>query len=258
VNPLDAEAKELNPEQAALILGGEACMWTEYVSDETVDSRIWPRAAAIAERLWSPKQVTDVDSMYARMESISRWLEWTGVRHRSNYGPMLDRLAAGGAPADALRVLADASEALGLRARARARQYTSLVPLNRFVDAVRPESEHVRALVKAAAQPTPDGLARLREQFMLWSDNDARFQALAGNNALLAELKPLSRDLSAAAAIGLKALDYLAARRPAPTDWLADQNKEIVRMLRPNAEVTLAAARPVAILLDRLANKGKP
>jgi hexosaminidase len=258
VDPLGGQATGLTPEEAARVLGGEACMWAEYVSDETVDSRIWPRAAAIAERLWSPKEVTDVDSMYARMESVSRWLEWTGVRHRSNYGPMLDRLAAGGAPADALRVLADASESLGLRTRARARQYTSLVPLNRFVDAVRPESENIRALEKAAAQPTPDGLARLREQFTVWSANDARFQALAGNNALLAELKPLSRDLSAAGTIGLKALDYLAARRPAPTDWLADQNKEIVRILRPNAEVTLAAARPVAILLDRLANKGKP
>ena len=65
--------------------------------------RPWIRAsgratAAIAERFWSPRETTDVDSMYARMEAVSRVLEWTGVRHRANYGPMLDRLAGGQPP----------------------------------------------------------------------------------------------------------------------------------------------------------------
>ena len=50
--------------------------------------------------------------MYARMEVVSRWLEWTGVRHRANYEPMLDRLA-GGRPAEPVRVLADVSRSAG-------------------------------------------------------------------------------------------------------------------------------------------------
>src|SRR5207245_7862778 len=69
VDPLAGPAAELTAEQSARILGGEACMWAEYVNAETVDSRIWPRVAAVAERLWSPKAVTDVNSMYARMEA---------------------------------------------------------------------------------------------------------------------------------------------------------------------------------------------
>jgi hexosaminidase len=237
-------------------------MWVEYASAETVDSRIWPRAAAIAERLWSPKEVTDVNSMYQRMESVSRWLEWTGIQHRAAYGPMLDRLAGSvpeGRPgsAESLRILADASEALGLGPRARARKYTSLVPLNRFVDAVRPESETIRGLEQAATRATPEDLARLREQFTTWAANDDRFELLAGSNALLAELKPLSHDLSTLGATGLKALDYLAAAQSAPAAWVADRSTEATRMLRPNAEVTLAAARPVLILLNRLAKQAQ-
>ena len=140
----------IDPPSGANVLGGEACMWAEYVNAETVDSRIWPRAAAIAERLWSPQEITDVDSMYARLEVVSRTLEWTGVQHRANYGPMLDRLT-GGRPSESLRVLADVSEAQGLSGRSRAAKYTSLTPLNRFVDAVRPESESVRRLGASGA-----------------------------------------------------------------------------------------------------------
>ena len=253
IDPLADTAQKLTPEQASRILGGEACMWAEYVDAETVDSRIWPRAAAIAERLWSPKETTDVDSMYARMEAVSRVLEWTGVEHRANYGPMLDRLAAG-RPAEPLRILADACEAQGLGPRSRAMKYSSLTPLNRFVDAARPESESVRALEQAAGKLD---IALLREQFTRWAGNDARFQPLAEDNALLGELKPLSQDLSALGLAGLRILTYLESGQPAPEDWLSAQAKDIDRMLRPRNEVVLAAVRPVKLLLDQLARRGR-
>ena len=63
------------------------------VSPENIDSRIWPRTAAIAERFWSPQNVTDVNSMYQRLDEISRRLDWLGLTHHSSYVPMLRRIA---------------------------------------------------------------------------------------------------------------------------------------------------------------------
>jgi len=252
VDPLgDDNAKKLTPEQTANILGGEACMWAEYVNAETVDSRIWPRAAAIAERFWSPQSTTDLESMYARMEAVSRDLEWSGVHHRSNYAPMLDRLAAG-RPAEPLRVLADAFEAQGLGVRARAQKYTSLVPLNRFVDACRPESETVRWMEQAVNRLNPADIAALRAQFARWAENDGRMQPLFQDNGLLAEVRPLSKDLSALGIAGEKLLDYIEKQQAAPADFVAAETGELARMQRPSAEVAYACARPLRLLMEKV------
>ena len=262
MDPQGGPAAGLDAAQAARILGGEACMWGELIDAETVDSRIWPRAAAIAERLWSPRDVADADDMYARLEVASRLLEWTGVQHRAVSGPMLDSLA-GNHPAEALRVLADACEALGLGNGRRGSRYTTETPLNRFVDALPPESESVRALERVAARivasrvPDPLDAAQLRRQFDQWAGNDARFQPAAAENALLAELKPLSKDLAMLGATGLRALGDLESGHAAPEEWIAGQTRECARMERPAAEVSLAAVRPVKLLLEELARRSR-
>jgi hexosaminidase len=242
----------VDPGDAAGVLGGEACMWAEYVDGVTEDSRIWPRMAVVAERFWSPKSVTDVNSMYQRLEPVSRWLEWTGIQDRADYLPMLERLA-GGAAVDPLLVLGDASEAAGHDVRAHAQHYTTLTPLNRFVDAARPESEPVRHLVTAAERLSRGDVAMLRAQFQAWVDNDARFQAMVDGNSFLSELIPLSANLKSVGEIGLKALNYLAFPAAAPADWVAQQNAALDAMSKPVAEVILAAVRPVKVLVNAAA-----
>jgi hexosaminidase len=224
-------------------------MWAEHVNHETVDSRIWPRMAAIAERFWSPKETADVDSMYERMTVVSRGLDWSGVRHRANYAPMLDRLT-GGRQSDPVRVLADACEASGHGER---RNRTTDAPLNRFVDAARPESELVRAMQLAAGRiarnaANAEDTAFLRGQFAEWAANDSRFQELAKGNAFLEELIPLSKDLATLGRAGLRLLAAIEGKRKLPPDWV-DQ-LEMTRLTRPQAEVVLAAFRPVKVLLD--------
>jgi hexosaminidase len=152
-------------------------------------------------------------------------------------------------------VLADVVEGLGLGPRQRAGKYTSLTPMNRLADAARAESESVRALEAAATKVAADPkgsvaeAALLRREFARWAGNDGRFQEMAAENPLLAELKPVSKDLAALGTAGLTLLDALEKGQAPAASWIAEETKEISRMEKPVAEVNLAATRPVKVLL---------
>jgi len=57
-------------EKSGLLSGLEVCMWSEFVDATNFIPRSWPRTAAVAERAWSDKSVTDVDSAQARIQEF--------------------------------------------------------------------------------------------------------------------------------------------------------------------------------------------
>jgi hexosaminidase len=260
VDAMTGSTASLTPEQAKRILGGEACMWAEYVSPENIDSRIWPRAAAIAERLWSAHDVTDVDSMYQRLQQFSRRLDGLGLTHNSSYAPMLRRIA-GSDDIAALRALADVVEPVKgyTREELAAIPATALTPLNRLVDAARPESETARrfatlvnALVSGHIQPGTE--PEIRAFLARWRDNDATLQPITANSFLLAEVLPISRDLSALGAAGLEALDYLNRGERAPDTWKTQQMSLIGQAAKPKAQLLLVIAPSVQKLIEAAAS----
>src|SRR5258705_7583581 len=189
VDPMSGPGANLTPEEKQGILGGESCMWAEYVNAENVDSRIWPRNAAIAERFWSPQEVRDPVSMYARLDFVSSRLEWLGLTHRSVSRHMLQRLAGSASPAEvaALRTLADVLEPVKgyTREQTAPAEPTRATPMNRIVDAVPLESDAGRRFGELVDQFVAASChdqaveARLRAQLTAWRDNDAMLQPLA-------------------------------------------------------------------------------
>ena len=186
VDPLP-EGTDLNPEQQARILGGEACMWMEQTSPKDIDSRVWPRTAAIAERFWSPRNVNDVNDMYRRLEVESLRLESFGLSHISQEDVSLRQLTDTW-QIGPLQIMASVLEPVTFEQRAHLQHGNQLTPLNLLVDALPPDPpfRHNFELLTHAFLQNPGARAQekqeLTDDFNAWiTAEPAILRSMAGS-----------------------------------------------------------------------------
>ncbi len=246
---------DITPEEKSRILGGESCQWAEWVTPDNIDSHIWPRNACASRRapVVLAQSVTDVASMYTRMNAVSLDLEFLGLNHRSARSQMLHRMA-GTADITALRNLAAVVEPV--------KDYNRWddakgpidfhAPLTRMIDAVYPESDTARQfndLVQTFAQGGYKDKAyeaQIRMWLTTWRDNDGGLHPLLTQSYLLQEDVPLSQNLAALAVAGLQALDFLDKGEPAPDAWKTQQQAVIAQAkTAAQADMLLMVAAPV-------------
>jgi hexosaminidase len=222
-DPLPADST-LTPDEARHVLGGEATMWGEWVTPETIDSRIWPRTAAIAERLWSPRTVSDVNDMYRRLAVISLQLEELGLTHKKNQAMMLRRLLRSD-DIGPLRTLVVILEPVKEYRRYDQRPQTMLSPLTGVVDATTPDSEAARRfawMVDAFLADAPRFQlyrAEISQTLADWQTSGATLEPLIDRSPSLREVKPLAMNLSVLGETGLEAMSYLKLGLASTTDW---------------------------------------
>ena len=230
-DPLPADTT-LSREQASHIVGGEVCMWGEFVWEQNIDSRIWPRTAAIAERLWSLRDVNNIADMYRRLDIVSVWLEQQGLQHLSSTNRML-RQIAGTEELGPLGVVGKIASPEGVGTRERLNHHgipsTQLIPLVRPVDALVPDPPYRRrfaALVDQLLSDAPKfaaGSEELTKTFQQWRDMEPGFGVLATQAPVLLDASGRILELQKLGSSGLEALDYLRTEKSPPGEWKETQ-----------------------------------
>lgn len=246
----------LSEDEMKFILGGEATSWAELVTYETVDSRIWPRTAAIAERLWSTPDINNVDEMYRRLENISFLLEEHGLLHIKNYEMMLRRLTNNN-DITALRILVDVIEPVKIYNRHfQGVKYTSYSPYTRIVDAARPESMQARQFRiitdKYLSGKDKNAITQLIARLTIWRDNHDLLKETMLLSPVIREIDSLSQNLTELSELGLQTLSMIEENKKPGAEWFSKADEIIEKAKKPYGQCEIMIVSAVEKLIEKL------
>ncbi|VTM23676.1 Beta-hexosaminidase [Raoultella terrigena] len=245
-------------EQQKNLLGGEAALWAENVAAPVLDIKLWPRAFAVAERLWSAQDVKDSDNMYQRLQAMDGWSTVSvGLQQHGQQLVQFTRLANGGSTL-ALQILAQAIEPAHYYTRQhlkfQANNYHQFEPLNRLADALPPESDTVRSLDRWAERLISDAednesADALRHVFTRWQNNTADALALTESSYQLAAIGPVVQQVDKLATLGLRLTDLVARQGTLDDKEYASVQAQLDEAAKTQDELVIAAVYPLEKLL---------
>lgn len=259
------EDTALSADQQKLILGGEVCMWAEQLNQDTVDSRVWPRTMAVAERFWSPQSDRNVSDMYRRLRINSLKLEDVGLEQIGGPERMRRSLLLERDP-EALDVLASVLEPVSFGERSDAQHTNGYTTLDRLVDSVvadPPSRQRIAGDVDAIAGDVtvppvadpklqidlsgdvPEGSApavavarkQLQKRFLSWQTAEPRLLEDVQKTPRLSEVGLRVEQLGELSQVGLSALTYLDTHTAPPTGWEVQSMSVIDAAQQPSALV---------------------
>ena len=252
------DASTLTAEQQKLILGGEVCMWAEHITPQTVDSRIWPRTAAIAERFWSPRETRDVHDMYRRLAVESIRLDGLGLTHISGPESGLRQLAGSEEGGARLAVLASVLSPVPFGERYKQQKTSQLTPMGNPVDYMRPDPparEGFRLLVERYLQsssPAEHAAARqqLERLFRSWIEAAPALDLIAAGHPKLEQLSLRRSQLPRLGLLGIQSLDFIDSHKAPSAAWTGEQ-ATLLKTAADHSELTdFVIIPPLQQLLD--------
>ena len=244
----------LTTDQQRMVLGGEATMWAELVTPETIDSRIWPRTAAIAERLWSDASVNDVMDMYQRLETVSIRLEEVGLTHIRNRDVMLRRLAPGRDIESLAKLVAVVEPLKEYKRHAQGIPYSTDLPFSRLPDIAVPDAPTARKfrllceqlVMKRDLSVKPE----LKAMLQSWVENHEKLRTTANGIPALTNWIKMSEELTKISSLGLECLDFMDRRQVITDEWTKQAALSIQDARKPYDEAELMVVDAINMLFN--------
>lgn len=258
--PMGIRQPVLTDAARQLVLGGEAALWAELVDETVIDLRLWPRAFAVGERLWSPASLQDEASMYRRMQKVGDLAGISvGLQHHQQAREGRSKFVSRVRDLKPLDIFAQAIEQAQYYHRHHEKHvygtYSKADPLNLFVDTLPAESYAVRELDQLVDQfllQPQDKHARqqLVKFFKVWQKNHKPLLRVIERNPQLTDMKPLVQRVDQVTRLGLTLTGHIVQQKPLIPDRLEQARQLLHDARQMHQEIVVGAAGPVEKLLS--------